>query len=164
MGTMLTIAEAGSAADLDAVRELWSEYGAATDASGAFAQALAAQDFAGELASLPGVYAPPSGCLLLARLGEEPVGCVAFRSLDAWACEMKRLYVRPAHRHCGVGRMLAEAAIRTAAVAGYSRMRLDTLPSMKTAQALYRALGFRDTQAYHDKAVPGSVFLEREIA
>jgi ribosomal protein S18 acetylase RimI-like enzyme len=76
---------------------------------------------------------------------------------------MKRLYVRPAWRRSGVGRKLAEAVITEARARGYRRMLLDTLPEMETAQALYRSIGFRDTEPYRHNPVPGASFLELEL-
>lgn len=110
---------------------------------------LCFQNFDAELAGLPGDYAPPDGLMLLARQAGTPelLGCVAVRAVPGTPglCEMKRLFVRPAGRGCGLGRMLALAAMAEAGRLGYSRICLDTLPSMTAAQALYRALGFRHT-------------------
>lgn len=125
---------------------------------------LSYQGFAEELAALPGRYAPPGGTLLLARQSDgTAVGCVAVRPLGDGICEMKRLFVVPAGRGLGLGRALAEAAIAAAARAGHREIRLDTLPTMGAALALYRALGFVPVKAYYDTPVAGTVFLSRPL-
>ena len=121
------------------------------------------QHFEQELASLPGDYAPPRGALLVARTRGTAVGCVALRPLDDATCEMKRLFVSPAQRGTGLGRRLAGAIVARARELGYARMRLDTTPSMREAQALYEQLGFRDIPAYTVNPVAGTRFLELEL-
>jgi GNAT superfamily N-acetyltransferase len=140
--------------DIAAARELFLEYAAGLGFN------LHFQDFDAELAGLPGIYAPPAGRLYLADTEEGPVGCVGVRPLDESTCEMKRLYVRPAGRALGLGRRLAETAISGAREAGYSRIRLDTLPTMPAAERLYRSLGFRDIPAYRFNPIPETRYLE----
>ncbi len=77
---------------------------------------------------------------------------------------MKRLYVRPAHRGSGIGRVLAERVIAEARARGYELLKLDTLPSMLAAQGLYAKLGFRDTAPYNDNPVTGVRFLALALA
>lgn len=124
---------------------------------------LCFQGFDEELATLPGSYAPPRGRLLLASWNRAAAGCVALRPLEGGACEMKRLYVRPGYRSLGVGRALAEQVIGEARHAGYTCMRLDSLPGMARAINLYRQLGFRDVPPYRENPVPRAVFLELEL-
>jgi ribosomal protein S18 acetylase RimI-like enzyme len=148
-----------AATEMDVVALLFREYAAALDID------LSYQGFAAELAALPGAYAPPNGALLLAFAASgEPVGCVGVRPLhEAGVCEMKRLHVTPAARGSGLGRGLALAAIEAATEAGYVWMRLDTLPTMQAAQALYFRLGFETTPAYYDSPVAGTIFMRKAL-
>jgi ribosomal protein S18 acetylase RimI-like enzyme len=120
---------------------------------------LCFQGFEAELAGLPGDYAPPKGRLYIARRDGAPAGCVALRPLFHRDAEMKRLYVRPAHRGSGLGRALARRVIDEARAAGYETLKLDTLPSMHAAQNMYAKLGFADTAPYNDNPVDGTRFL-----
>lgn len=147
----IEIIEVHGSAQLNIVRELFLEYQAALGVD------LCFQDFATELEILPGKYAPPDGRLLLAQTNGAVIGCVALRPLTPLfvdTCETKRLYIRSSHRAAGAGRLLVERIITEARAIGYRHVRLDTLPSMSTAQRLYERLGFRDIAAYK----PNSIF------
>jgi ribosomal protein S18 acetylase RimI-like enzyme len=139
------------------VRELFREYAASLGVD------LAFQGFAGELENLPGKYAPPEGALLTARLGGEACGCVALRRIDPRICEMKRLFVRPAARGLGIGRELVARILDEGRARGYRAMRLDTLPSMASAVATYRAFGFKEIPAYIFNPIPGALFMEKDL-
>jgi ribosomal protein S18 acetylase RimI-like enzyme len=149
-----------TADDLAAVTRLFQAYAASLDID------LAYQGFESEILSMPGQYAPPAGELLLARdESGKPIGCVGLRAIEpAGCCELKRLYVEPEARGSGCGRALVEALIRVAERRGYREMRLDTLPSMRRAQALYRKLGFEVIRPYYETPVAGTVFMRRVLA
>lgn len=157
--TPFRIETACSAADLAAITRLFEAYAASISVD------LGYQDFATELATLPGKYAPPAGTLLLARDATgEPLGCVALRPIaPAGCCEMKRLYVVPAARGLRLGRALVDAVTREAKRIGYAEMRLDTLPTMSAAIALYRAAGFAPIAPYYDTPIVGTLFFARPL-
>jgi GNAT superfamily N-acetyltransferase len=121
---------------------------------------LCFQNFADELADLPGCYAPPRGRLLLAVIDDQPAGCVALRPLQENICEMKRLFVPPAFRSQGIGRKLAEHIVAEARQIGYAAMKLDTLPRLKPATDLYTKLGFSPCQPYYDTPLKETLFME----
>ena len=144
--------------DLPALTSLFRAYAASLPID------LGYQGFDGELAALPGKYAPPAGALLIARdAAGAALGCVAMRPLEADICEMKRLYVAPAGRGQGLGRALTLALIEAARTSGYREMRLDTLPTMTDAQKLYRALGFTEIAPYYDTPIAGTVFMNLRL-
>lgn len=149
-------------ASFDEVRTIFREY---ADGLGVD---LCFQGFEAELAGLPGDYAAPSGHLLLALVDGQVAGCGALRALHdadhANACEMKRLYVRPAFRRFGLGRRLAEALMDEARRCGYSVMLLDTLDDMEAARELYASLGFVETAPYYFNPIPGAHYLRADLA
>lgn len=144
--------------EIEIVRALFREYQAELKLTPCF------EGFAGELAGLPGEYAPPAGRILLAWEADRPAGCVALRRVDEATAEMKRLYIRPPFRRGGWGRRLTEALLEEARGIGYRRVRLDTLPIMAAARALYADLGFQPIAAYRDVGVPGAIFLAKELS
>jgi putative acetyltransferase len=155
---MVRLFPARTTEDLSRARILFEEYASSLHFD------LDFQNFEKELAGLPGGYGQPEGRLLLAWVQDQVAGCAALRKIDREICEMKRLYVRPSFRRLGVGRVLALAIIQEARKIGYSRMRLDTVPSMKDAQVLYQSLGFQIIPPYCHNPVPGALFLELNLA
>jgi putative acetyltransferase len=144
--------------DLQAVRELFLDYQASLDVD------LCFQGFQEELQRLPGDYAPPSGALLLALVDGAPAGCCALRALPNVdhpdACEMKRLFVRPAFRGFGLGRLLVERLLVLGQMGGYATMLLDTLSDMEAARALYQETGFVEIAPYYHNPLPGAHYLK----
>lgn len=145
--------EVQHATDMSLVRELLIEYAAETGLD------LEFQGFGEEVRTLPGHYS----IILIAAWSGQPAGCVALRSIDASTCEMKRLYVRPAFRGKHIGRALAEKIIEAAKELGFRAMRLDTLPTMRSAIAMYDSLGFRDIPPYRFNPVEGARYLELDL-
>jgi putative acetyltransferase len=137
---------------MDEVRSLFREYAASLEVD------LCFQNFTRELAELPGTYSP----ILLASCETDVnlAGCAALRPLSETVGEMKRLYVRPHHRGHGLGRRLAGEIIEEAIRQGFHSLRLDTLPQMQEAIAMYRRFGFREIGPYCANPVPGALFLE----
>ncbi len=126
---------------------------------------LCFQDFETELATLPGGYAPPKGGLWIASVDGELAGCIGFRPHDVTgACEMKRLWLRPAYRGLGLGRRLAVICIESARAAGYRSICLDTLSFMDAARALYAELGFHEIPAYYDNPLEDVRYLELDLS
>jgi GNAT superfamily N-acetyltransferase len=157
------------AGDVMLARELFVEYAQWLNVD------LCFQGFERELAALPGAYAPPRGRLLLAGPPRGAFACAALRPLEAaYGCsgsdgahaaeattigEIKRLYVRPSHRHAGWGSRLAQMLIDDARTIGYLELKLDTLEWMVDARKLYAGLGFRECAAYYDNPLPGVVYM-----
>ena len=148
----IVLRQAASPKSVATARNLFREY------AKAIATNLEYQGFSAELEALPAPYAPPKGALLIAHAGTDVAGCVALRPLDNRTGEMKHLYVRPAYRSCGLGKRLVDAVIQAARQAGYNELRLDTLPSMASAQALYHRLGFVEIPPYNNTHLPGTRF------
>lgn len=154
MGDIVTASGPG---EIEQVRALFREYERWVGEPCCFA------GFERELADLPGAYGPPGGRLLLALEGGAAAGCAALRRLEGGACEMKRLYVRPAFRGRGLGRRLSEAMVDAARAAGCRALLLDTLPKMAPAIALYGALGFLPRGPYAAAPTPGALFFELRL-
>jgi len=150
---------AAAQSDLADVRALFAAY------AGSLPVDLGAQGFDAELASLPGPYGAPGGALLIARSDAgEALGCIALRRLDADACEVKRLYVLPKARGMRLGKALIAAVIAEARGAGYRQMKLDTLPHMQPAIAVYRDHGFVPIAPYGSYPYPGLMCLGKTLA
>jgi putative acetyltransferase len=154
---MTTIRHAKFPEDLSAVLSIWREFVANSPVS------LDYQGNETEFANLPGKYAAPKGCILLADHDGDIEGCIALREVSADICEMKRLYVKPHARGRNLGRQLAERLITEARGAGYSEMRLDVQEKSVSARRLYEALGFVTTDPISFNPVPGASFLGRRL-
>ena len=154
---MIEIVEANTVDLIAKVKELFQEYAESLGFD------LGFQGFDQELDNFPGQYSPPMGRLFLALSENQPMGCVGLRSFEKGLCEIKRLYVRPDCRGRKAGRLLAEAAIKAGKDMGYEIMRLDTLPSMESANILYKSLGFRQIEPYRHNPIKGAVYMELNL-
>ena len=112
----MRIVDAITAEQLAQVRALFEEYWTSFGFTPCF------QNFAAELAGLPGDYVRPGGRLALALVESQPAGCAALRLLDRERCEFKRLYLRPQFRNGGRGRQLLAWVIAEARAAGYRQL------------------------------------------
>src|SRR3954471_8854199 len=149
------IRDAISPAEIAEVRALFVEYSQSLEVD------LCFQNFNAELASLPGAYAPPSGCLLYCTIDDRVAGCIALRKIDDSTCEMKRLYIRPEFRGHGLGQVLVTEILDRARKLGYRTMRLDTLPGMMdSAIRLYREFGFYEIAPYYDNPNRGTLYMQ----
>jgi GNAT superfamily N-acetyltransferase len=154
---MVLITSAHTEEHYQKARELFRQYAESLDFD------LEFQGFSQELAALPGDYAPPKGCILLASDSGQLAGCAALRPLEDHICEMKRLFVKSKYRGRGVGRMLACAVIDQARKTGYAKMRLDTVATMKEARTLYYSLEFRNIEAYRYNPHAEPSYMELEL-
>lgn len=148
---------ATTAQDFEHARTLFREHADALGCDFCFV------GFEQELVDVPKVYGPPGGLLLLVVEGDSVLGCVGYRDLGGEVCEMKRLYVRPAARGRSFGRILVDESVSRAALSGYREMRLDTLPSMQAALALYRQKGFVEIELYYENPIPDVTFMALDL-
>ncbi|MBU6286228.1 MAG: GNAT family N-acetyltransferase [Betaproteobacteria bacterium] len=159
---IISFQRALAAAELEQVRELFLDYAASLSID------LSFQGFEDELKALPGEYASEAGgALILAHLDGQAAGCGAMRAFPdadySNACEMKRVYVRPAFRGMGLGRQMALRLIDEACSMGYSCMLLDTLDDMEAARGLYESLGFEEIPPYYFNPIPGAHYLKVDL-
>lgn len=148
---------ARSAEDYGLAKALFLEY------AGDIRLDLSFQNFDEELASLTVQYGPSEGGILLLNVEGRLAGCVAVRRFEKETAELKRMYVRPAYRGQGYGRRLGEEALALARRLGYRAIRLDTLPQMGKAIALYQSFGFVEIEHYRFNPVPGAKYFELEL-
>jgi GNAT superfamily N-acetyltransferase len=167
----IVIREVVTREELGAARELMQAYGVYLAANPAGAASICLQGYEQELEGLPGVYAAPSGVVLVAWVDGAAAGCVAVKPLNAIGsatgergCELKRLWVGSGFRGHRLGRRLMEEAMEWARRAGNEAMYLDTVPTaMPEANALYAALGFERVERYNDNPVADVVFFRRGL-
>jgi OHCU decarboxylase len=154
---IIHVVQAVTEMQINMAREMFVEYAKSLNID------LCFQNFDKEVNGLPGEYALPRGRLLLASFDSKVAGCVALKRISDEVCEMKRLYVRSEFRGKGIGKRLTTDVMEQARVIGYKQMRLDTLPSMKEAIALYRSLGFESIAPFRDLPASGALFMQARL-
>lgn len=153
----ITIEKIASAEDLEEIKTLFREYVAFLGIS------LSFQSFEEELAKLPAKYAEPEGAIYLAKVDGQSAGCVALWKLEEGVCEMKRLYVRPAFQGLGLGKKLAYVIMEEAQRKGYTKMKLDTLRRLESANRLYKSLQFSETNPYNYNPEDDVAYFEKDL-
>jgi GNAT superfamily N-acetyltransferase len=153
----MRLLQATTPREWDEAQRLVREYAATLNVD------LSFQNFDHELQHFTTEYAPPTGAFILAEDAGQYAACIGLRRFAEGIGEIKRLYVAPAARGLGLGRLLIERIIVVAREIGYGSLLLDTLPFMKEAQSLYVALGFKPTAPYRYNPVAGSAFLRLDL-
>ena len=98
--------------------------------------------------------------------GDDLVGCVALKELDAEHGELKSMRTDAASRGRGLGARLLEHVLAEAARRGYRRVSLETGTEdfFRPARTLYARYGFRECPPFGDYALdPHSVFMTLEL-
>lgn len=98
----------------------------------------------------PGDYAPPHGVFAVVYKDEQPVGCGGYRWFDraAHTVEVKKVYVTPAVRGHGFGRVLLAWLERHAVATGAGRVLLETGVRNTAALRLFAAAGYEPVDGY----------------
>lgn len=157
LGKSIALKKAVSPADFQTGKVLFKTYIRSLDF------VLDFQDVDRELQHIDREYNDPEGVLLLAMDEGQAVGCIGVRKFDDGIAELKRMYVDPHYRGQQLGRRLLEAAFTEASRLGYRSIRLDTVPTMHSAIALYRSFGFREIDAYRFNPIAGALYMEKEL-
>ena len=152
---MLQFVEATTDEQFKMAAELFKEYAAQIKVD------LSFQNFEKELIEIKEQYARPTGVLfVLHHMDKIPMGCFGIRKFEGTICELKRMYLKEALRGKGLGKTLVTKAIEAGKALQYTKMRLDTLPTMKTAISLYQKMGFYEIAAYRFNPIEGTKYFE----
>ena len=153
----LTLNKAETATDFDNGKQLFLQYIQSLDFK------LTFQDVDRELEEICIEYNVPAGTLLLVYDGDKAIACAGVRKIDSSTAELKRMFVDPAYRGHQLGQQLLQMALAAAKQLGYSSIRLDTVPNMRSAIKLYESAGFRHIEPYRFNPMPGAIFMEKEL-
>jgi putative acetyltransferase len=124
---------------------------------------LGFQNVGGEIENPLKKYGGPAGCILLAYENDTAVGCVALQPLPGNICEMKRLYIKPAYRKSGIGKLMVEKILQEASDKRYTAMVLDTLERLQPAIRLYEQFGFEHVEAYYQNPLANVVYMQKKL-
>ncbi len=125
---------------------------------------LSFQGFETELQNIQKQYGPPQGGLLLIKTPDDRfIGCAGVRKLEGPIGELKRMYINKEGRGQGLGGRLLKKSIELARTLSYQKLRLDTLPSMKSAIGLYEKEGFYLIEAYRFNPIDGTKFYQKDL-
>jgi len=108
-----------------------------------------------EVKGLPGNYAFPKGCILIANYKNNTAGCVGLLAESSEVSIMKRLYVREEFRGLGIGKSLVKTIIKHARNVGYKSMCLHTNLLLNPAINLYKSLSFEEVS--HNREYPAEI-------
>lgn len=149
---------------IEETKELFSEYtDMLIEGDSKFKEYLEIQNYDAELNNLEDKYGLPYGRLYLIYYNNNLAGCIGLRKIDEATCELKRLYVKPQFRKNGIGDFLVKKIIADAKEIGYAKMRLDTLPFLKSAERLYRKNGFYDIPCYNNSPMDNSIYMQLDL-
>jgi GNAT superfamily N-acetyltransferase len=152
-----TLKKGETATDFDNGKRLFNQYIQSLDFE------LTFQDVDRELAEIAVEYNTPSGALLLVYDGDKAIACAGVRKIDSTTAELKRMFVDPGYRGHQLGQKLLQMALAVSKQLGYSSIRLDTVPQMRSAIKLYESAGFREIDPYRFNPMPGAIFMEKEL-
>jgi GNAT superfamily N-acetyltransferase len=143
--------------DLDAVRQLWTDY--LTWGNDKMQMLYGVHPHNPKEAveqdiKMVSKFLPPNGRLMLAFIDNNACGIGCLKSINKETGEIKRMYVDPSFRKIGAGRAILESLLNAAKETGYKNVRLDSPKFMEAAHALYRSFGFKDISAYDEVEIP----------
>ena len=151
--TDVVIRQAETPADFENVRTLCWEYrdyllSHSDEVRNAVSVRYSKANYTAIMAGLEQEHARPKGIIFLAEMDGEPVGCGMTHPLSDTEAEIKRVYVRPSARGCGVASSVSHALMVQARQDGYETVFLDTSRLFTGAQSMYEKLGFRKRGPY----------------
>lgn len=113
-----------------------------------------------ELPQFETLFTPPSGLFVLAHVDGQLAGCAGLLVHHGHTAEVKRVYVRPAHRGLNLGERLVREVMALAPKLAVNHLILDAVTPTTHAQALYRRMGFTETPPYYANPAPDTRFFE----